>query len=64
MDRQEGKGEREVRAGEDSKGLDEDVGDGLVAGKVGVELVAVALRSAMASEEVVHAEKRNRVAFR
>jgi hypothetical protein len=64
VDRQEGKGEREVGAWEDGKGLDEDVGDGLVTGKVGVELVAVALRSAMANKEVVHAEKRNRVAFR
>jgi hypothetical protein len=54
----------EVGAGEDGEGLDEDVGDGLVTGKVGVELVAVALRSAMANKEVVHAEKRNRVAFR
>jgi len=32
--------EREVGAREDGESLDEDVGDGLIAGKVGVELVA------------------------
>ena len=31
----------EVWTGEDGKCLDEDVGDGLVTGKVGVELVAI-----------------------
>ena len=40
----------EVGAGEDGEGLDEDVGDGLVAGEVGVELVAVALWSVMAGK--------------
>lgn len=33
--------EAEVRRGEDGEGLDEDVGGGFVAGKVGIELVAV-----------------------
>jgi hypothetical protein len=37
---QQGKAEREVWAGEDGEGLDEDVGDGLVAGEMRVELVA------------------------
>lgn len=32
--------QREVGGGEDGEGLDEGVGDGLVAGEVGVELVA------------------------
>lgn len=32
----------EVGAGEDGEGLDEDVGNGLVTGEVGVELVAAA----------------------
>ena len=31
----------EVGAGEDGEGLDEDVGNGLVTGEVGVELVSV-----------------------
>jgi hypothetical protein len=34
----------EVGAGEDGEGLDKDVGDGLVAGEVWVELVAVVSR--------------------
>ena len=50
VDRQEGESEGEVGAGEDGEGLDEDVGDGLVAGEVGVELVAVALWSVMAGK--------------
>ena len=33
------KGKREVWGWEDCQGLDEDIGDGLIAGKVGVELV-------------------------
>lgn len=37
---QERETEGEVGAGENSKGLDEDVGDGLVAGEVRVELIA------------------------
>lgn len=40
MGREEREAEGEVGAGEDGEGLDEDVGDGLVAGEVGVELVA------------------------
>ena len=32
--------EGEVGGGEDGEGFDEDVGDGFVAGEVGVELVA------------------------
>lgn len=39
--REESKTEAEVRRGEDGERLDEDVGDGLIATKVGVELVAV-----------------------
>lgn len=42
---EEGESKREVGAWEDSEGLDEDVGNGLVAGEMWVELVAVALRS-------------------
>lgn len=42
MRREERQAEREVGAGEDGQGLDEDVGDGLVAGQMGVELVAAA----------------------
>lgn len=38
--REESEAEAEVRRGEDGKRLDEDVGDGLIATKVGVELVA------------------------
>lgn len=34
--------EGEVRRWEDGEGLDEDVGDGLIFGEVGVELVSVA----------------------
>jgi hypothetical protein len=41
---EERKAEREVGAGEDGEGLDENVGDGLVAGEVWVELVAVVSR--------------------
>jgi hypothetical protein len=37
---EEGEAECKVRAGEDGEGLDEDVGDGLVAGEVWVELVS------------------------
>ena len=37
---EERQAEGEVGAREDGEGLDEDVGDGLVAGEVGVELVA------------------------
>lgn len=38
---EEGEAKGEVGGGEDGKSLDEDVGDGLVTGKVGVELVAI-----------------------
>lgn len=38
--RKEVQAEREVGGGEDGEGFDEDVGDGFVAGEVGVELVA------------------------
>jgi hypothetical protein len=37
--------EGEVGAGEDGEGFDEDVGDGLVAGEVRVELVSAVLLS-------------------
>lgn len=37
--------EAEVGAGEDGESLDEDVGDGLLFRKLGVELVAVAGRA-------------------
>ena len=39
MTREEGEAEGEVGGGEDGKGLDEDVGDGIVTSKVRVELV-------------------------
>ena len=48
MDGQEGETKGEVGTGEDGESLDEYVCDGLVAGEVGVELVAVALLSVMA----------------
>jgi hypothetical protein len=38
---QKGEAQAEVGRGEDCEGFDEDVGDGLVAGEVGVELVSV-----------------------
>jgi hypothetical protein len=38
------KAEREVGGWEDGKSLDEDVGGGLIAGEVWVELVTVSLR--------------------
>jgi hypothetical protein len=38
---QKGEAQAEVGRGEDCEGFDEDVGDGLVAGKVRVELVSV-----------------------
>lgn len=37
---QEVEAEGEVGGGEDGEGFDEDVGDGFVAGEVGVELVS------------------------
>jgi hypothetical protein len=37
---EEREAKRKVRAGEDGEGLDEDVGDSLVAGMVRVELVS------------------------
>jgi hypothetical protein len=37
---EEREAERKVRAGEDGEGLDEDVGDGLIAREVRVELVS------------------------
>ena len=43
----------EVGAGEDGEGLDEDVGDGLVTGKVGVELVAMVVRQQWVAVEVL-----------
>jgi hypothetical protein len=51
MDGQQRQAEGEVGAGEDGEGLDEDVGDGLVAGEVRVELVAVGMWSVVADEE-------------
>ena len=42
---EEGEAEREVGRGEDGKSLDEDVGDGLIARKVRVELVPIILLS-------------------
>lgn len=56
MAREEGEAEREVGAGEDGEGLDEDVGDGLVAGEVRVELVAwvvVSTRSQLCVDDSV-----------
>jgi hypothetical protein len=44
--REEGEAEREVGAGEDGESLDEDVGNGLVASKMWIELVAVVSRLA------------------
>lgn len=38
---EEGEAEAEVGRGKDGEGFDEDVGRGLIAGEVGVELVAV-----------------------
>ena len=64
MDGQEGEAEGEVGAREDGEGLDEDVCDGLVAGEVGVELVAVALWSVMANKETACTRKSDEVAFR
>lgn len=43
MRREEVAGEGEVGGGEDGEGLDEDVGDGLVAREVRVELVSLAV---------------------
>lgn len=43
---EEGEAEGEVGAGEDGEGLDEDVGHGLIAGEMGVELVAAMPMSA------------------
>ena len=43
----------EVGAGEDGEGLDEDVGDGLVAGEVRVELVSVRRQNVLVSEAVL-----------
>jgi hypothetical protein len=43
---EEREAERKVWAGEDGKGLDEDVCDGLIAGEVRVELVPVVQWSA------------------
>ena len=40
---EESEAQGEVGGGEDGEGLDEDVGDGLVTGEVGVELVAMVL---------------------
>jgi hypothetical protein len=37
---EEGDAQAEVGTGEDGEGFDEDVGDGLVAAEVGVELVS------------------------
>lgn len=51
VDGQQRQAEGEVGAGEDGEGLDEDVGDGLVAGEVRVELVAAAMRSVMAGKD-------------
>ncbi len=50
MDGQQGQAEGEVRAGKDGEGLDEDVCDGLITGKVGVELVTVALMLVAANQ--------------
>jgi hypothetical protein len=53
--REQGEAEREVRAGEDGEGLDKNVGDGLIAREMRVELV---------SAECVLAQARNSVADR
>lgn len=55
MDGQERETKGEVGAGEDGESLDEDVCDGLVAGEVGVELVAVVLWSVIANKETANA---------
>lgn len=44
MGRKEGEAKAVVWGGEDCEGFDEDVGDGLVAGEVRVELVTVLMR--------------------
>jgi hypothetical protein len=65
VDGQQGEAEGEVGAGEDGEGLDEDVRDGLVAGEVGVELVAGVLRSVRACKETAKTKKkRDTAAFR
>lgn len=51
---QQRQAEGEVWAGEDGEGLDEDVGDGLVAGEVRVELVAACMRLVMATKETAY----------
>lgn len=50
---EEGEAKGEVGGGEDGKSLDEDVGDGLVTGKVGVELVAILLRQQWVAIDVL-----------
>ena len=50
---EEGEAERKVGGRKDGEGLDEDVGDGLVTGKVGVELVAMAVRQQWVAMEVL-----------
>jgi hypothetical protein len=57
VDGQQRQAEGEVGAGKDGEGLDEDVGDGLVAGEVRVELVAAVMRSVVADRES-HAQQR------
>lgn len=45
--REESEAEAEVGRGEDGERLDQDVGDGLIATKMGVELVAVCCRESV-----------------
>lgn len=61
--REESEAEAEVGRGEDGERLDQDVGDGLIATKVGVELVAVcseksALRLSKEKNVCVFAKRR------
>lgn len=51
---EERKAEREVGAGEDGEGLDEDVGDSLVLGEVRVELVSRTPLSATGTRFVLY----------
>lgn len=64
MAREQGKAEREVGGGEDGEGFDEDVGDGLIAGEVRVELVPDALLSVKGRKSSVDDSVCGVVAFR
>jgi len=57
VDGQQRQAKGEVGAGEDGEGLDENVGDGLVACEVRVELVAAVVRSVVVDKES-HAQQR------